>query len=185
MNYTEQQLTAAVVSGGLRPALVCLDTGIPASILSLIQKCWDANPEIRPSFSEIVAELEVILEKINSVNKEDLVPDKSSIQDDKIIKRVNNVECYQEIINWSAQGEHAAKSYSDEMGSNVKIWTESVNDCLTYYPVVTWGSFATCGKRETMEDTHFLMPQMCSEKDIHVFGIFDGHRGMVNFILCF
>ncbi|GMP47256.1 hypothetical protein CsSME_00015104 [Camellia sinensis var. sinensis] len=28
-----------------------------------------------------------------------------------------------------------------------------------------------------MEDTHFLMPHMCGEKDIHVFGIFDGHRG--------
>ncbi|KAI8000930.1 Protein kinase and PP2C-like domain-containing protein [Camellia lanceoleosa] len=28
-----------------------------------------------------------------------------------------------------------------------------------------------------MEDTHFLMPHMCGEKDVHVFGIFDGHRG--------
>lgn len=28
-----------------------------------------------------------------------------------------------------------------------------------------------------MEDTHFLMPNMFNEEDIHVFGIFDGHRG--------
>lgn len=28
-----------------------------------------------------------------------------------------------------------------------------------------------------MEDRHFLLPQMCNEKDIHFFGIFDGHRG--------
>lgn len=28
-----------------------------------------------------------------------------------------------------------------------------------------------------MEDTHFLLPQFCSDKDVYVFGIFDGHRG--------
>lgn len=28
-----------------------------------------------------------------------------------------------------------------------------------------------------MEDTHFLLPHMCNEEEIHVFGIFDGHRG--------
>ncbi|KAL7225149.1 hypothetical protein ACSBR1_020516 [Camellia fascicularis] len=50
-------------------------------------------------------------------------------------------------------------------------------DPSAYHPVLSWGSFGTCGRRETMEDTHFLMPHMCGEKDIHVFGIFDGHRG--------
>ncbi|KAI7991369.1 Protein kinase and PP2C-like domain-containing protein [Camellia lanceoleosa] len=34
-----------------------------------------------------------------------------------------------------------------------------------------------------MEDTHFLMPHMCGEKDIHVFGIFDGHRVETSFLL--
>ncbi|XP_027173424.1 protein kinase and PP2C-like domain-containing protein isoform X2 [Coffea eugenioides] len=88
MNYTEQKLTAAVVSEGLRPVLASSKLGASASVLSLIERCWDADPEI-----------------------------------------------------------------------------------------VSWGSFATCGRRETMEDRHFLMPHLCDEKDIHAFGIFDGHRG--------
>ncbi|XP_019103810.1 protein kinase and PP2C-like domain-containing protein isoform X2 [Beta vulgaris subsp. vulgaris] len=31
--------------------------------------------------------------------------------------------------------------------------------------------------RETMEDTHFLMPRICDQKDFYLFGVFDGHRG--------
>ena len=60
MNYTEQQLTAAVVSEGLRPVLAGLDTGAPTGLLSLIQRCWDANPQNRPSFDDVVLELDHI-----------------------------------------------------------------------------------------------------------------------------
>ncbi|KAK0597572.1 hypothetical protein LWI29_026618 [Acer saccharum] len=178
MNYTEQQLTAAVVSDGLRPALAGLESGVPASVLSLIQRCWDANPQNRPSFSDIVSELDLLLENRKSVKEEDLLPGKaSSLQDDNIMNRVNSVQSYQENINWSAQGEHSSKITFNEADSDMRIWSKSRNDALTYYPVISWGSFATCGRRETMEDTHFLIPHMCNEKDIHVFGIFDGHRG--------
>ncbi|KAK3218035.1 hypothetical protein Dsin_012005 [Dipteronia sinensis] len=176
MNYTEQQLTAAVVSDGLRPALAGLESGVPASVLALIQRCWDANPQNRPSFSDIVSELDLLLENRKSVKEEDLGK-ASSLQDDNILNRVNSVQSYQENINWSAQGEHSSKSTSTEADSDMRIWSESRNDALTYYPVISWGSFATCGRRETMEDTHFLIPHMCNEKDIHVFGVFDGHRG--------
>ena len=61
--------------------------------------------------------------------------------------------------------------------SGIRMWNDPLTDQSAYYPVLSWGSFATCGRSETMEDTHFLMPHMCSEKDNHVFGIFDGHRG--------
>ncbi|XP_028070718.1 protein kinase and PP2C-like domain-containing protein, partial [Camellia sinensis] len=45
MNYTEQQLTAAVVSEGLRPALAGHCSSAPTGFPSLIQRCWDANPQ--------------------------------------------------------------------------------------------------------------------------------------------
>ncbi|KAJ0042619.1 hypothetical protein Pint_18436 [Pistacia integerrima] len=178
MNYTEQQLTAAVVSEGLRPVLAGLEWDVPASLLSLIQSCWDSNPQNRPYFSDIVKELDLVLEHRKSLMEEDLITGKTSVSyDDKLMNGIDSVPTYQESINWSVQGENSSKRVSHAADSDTRIWLESANDGLTYFPVLSWGSFATCGRRETMEDTHFLIPRMCNEKDIHVFGIFDGHRG--------
>nr|CAB3473251.1 unnamed protein product [Digitaria exilis] len=55
MTYTEQQLTAAVVSQGLRPALALPKSGVPSTLLSLIQRSWDPDPEKRPSFEDIIS----------------------------------------------------------------------------------------------------------------------------------
>ncbi|GMP47272.1 hypothetical protein CsSME_00015104 [Camellia sinensis var. sinensis] len=143
MNCTEQQLTAAVVSEGLRPALAGHSSSAPTGFPSLIQRCWDANPQNRPSFDDIILELDPILE---------------------CRKRVEEDEKEKALVDPS-----------------IPLGDEGIPSLLayqkTYHPVLSWGSFGTCGRRETMEDTHFLMPHMCGEKDIHVFGIFDGHRG--------
>ncbi|XVE95726.1 hypothetical protein REPUB_Repub02eG0124200 [Reevesia pubescens] len=178
MNYTEQQLTAAVVSGGLRPVLAGIESGVPASMLSLIQKCWDANPQNRPSFNDIVLELDDILQQRKKMEKEDFSLQQSSISHGhQVMDTVNNLHTYQENINWSTQGEYLSKRTSIGVHSGFRMWLDSFDDTLKYHPVLSWGSFATCGRRESMEDTHFLMPYACNEKDVHVFGIFDGHRG--------
>ncbi|XWS65292.1 hypothetical protein CRYUN_Cryun05aG0080700 [Craigia yunnanensis] len=178
MNYTEQQLTAAVVSGGLRPVLAGIESGVPASILSLIQKCWDANPQNRPSFNNIVLELDGILQQRKKMEKKDLSLQHSSISHGhQDMDSINILHTYRENINWSTQGEYLSKRASVGVHSGFKIWLDSFDDSLTYHPVLSWGSFSTCGRREIMEDTHFLMPYICNEKDVHVFGIFDGHRG--------
>ncbi|OMO53906.1 hypothetical protein CCACVL1_28252 [Corchorus capsularis] len=178
MSYTEQQLTAAVVSGGLRPVLAGTESGVPAIMLSLIQKCWDVNPENRPSFSDIVLELEGILQQRKEMEKEDLLLQKSSISNGhQAIDSMNNLHTYQENINWYTEGEYLSKKASSGVHSGFRIWLNSLDESSTYHPILSWGSFATCGKRESMEDTHFLMPYICNEKDVHVFGIFDGHRG--------
>ncbi|KAE8125119.1 hypothetical protein FH972_019954 [Carpinus fangiana] len=178
MNYTEQQLTAAVVSGGLRPVLAGLELGAPSSLLSLIQRCWDANPQNRPSFDEIVVELDSVLEYSETAKGEDMtLGEPTSSHDDQLMDDTKNLRPYLESINWSTQGEHFSRRVSCTADSTFRMWRDSSYDHLAYYPVLSWGSFATCGRRETMEDTHFLMPHMCNEKDIHVFGICDGHRG--------
>lgn len=81
-----------------------------------------------------------------------------------------------ENINWFTEGEEISK-ISLNVPSRKTIGFEYRNDVSSYNPVVSCGSFATCGPRETMEDTHFLLPHMCDQRDIHFFGIFDGHRG--------
>ncbi|XVE90743.1 hypothetical protein DITRI_Ditri20bG0101600 [Diplodiscus trichospermus] len=178
MNYTEQQLTAAVVSVGLRPVLAGTESGVPESMLSLIRKCWNANPQNRPSFNDIVLELDGILEQRKKNEKEDLSLQQSSISHGhQVMDSINNLQTYQENINWYIQGEYLSKRASVGVHSAFRIWLDSFDDSLAYHPVLSWGSFATCGRRESMEDTHFLMPYICNEKDVHVFGIFDGHRG--------
>ncbi|KAK9065689.1 hypothetical protein SSX86_015090 [Deinandra increscens subsp. villosa] len=171
MNYTEQQLTAAVVSERLRPALAGTESGAPPRLLSLIQKCWDADAHNRPSFDDIVTELDLIIGNDKSFTlEENDVPESSSDDSTKM------VQPFKENINWFSQGESIQKSVYGS-GFGVRSWSNHSENCSLYVPVLSWGSFATCGRREAMEDTHFLMPRLWNEDDIHIFGIFDGHRG--------
>lgn len=173
MNYTEQQLTAAVVSDGLRPALASLKSGVSARILSLIERCWDGNPKNRPSFDDIVLELNVVLQQINGVEEGEISPIALENVDTTIARS------YQENISWLSVGEASSKeAASVASGTNTRILFDSSIHASAYSPIVSCGSFATCGRRETMEDRHFLMPHAWNEKDVHIFGIFDGHRGI-------
>ncbi|PWA61106.1 protein kinase family protein / protein phosphatase 2C (PP2C) family protein [Artemisia annua] len=168
MNYTEQQLTAAVVSDGLRPALAGTESGAPARLLSLIERCWDADTHNRPSFDDIITELDSIIgdnkcfTEVENVDTDD--------------ESTNIVQPFQEEVNWLVEGENILKN-GYETAHGVKSWTNHLDDSVLYLPVLSWGSFATRGRRETMEDTHFLMPRLWNEDDTHIFGIFDGHRG--------
>ncbi|XP_022147786.1 protein kinase and PP2C-like domain-containing protein isoform X2 [Momordica charantia] len=174
MNYTEQLLTAAIVSGGLRPALPGLESGTPSRFLSLIRRCWDANPKNRPSFSDIVMDLESIWE--DNKGLESVTPVHPDLCG-RLCDTNKNGYAYREDINWSNQGEHFSRQASDANRCAVNVWPDSSTADLAYHPILSCGSFSTCGRRETMEDSHFLLPHMCNEEDIHVFGIFDGHRG--------
>ncbi|CAL5411635.1 unnamed protein product [Camellia sinensis] len=177
MNYTEQQLTAAVVSEGLRPALAGHCSSAPTGFPSLIQRCWDANPQNRPSFDDIILELDPILECRKRVEEDE--KEKALVEPSIPLgaEGVPSLLAYQKSINWFTEGENLSKRSCLAADSGVRIWPDPFTDPSAYHPVLSWGSFGTCGRRETMEDTHFLMPHMCGEKDIHVFGIFDGHRG--------
>lgn len=181
MNYTEQQLTAAVASEGLRPVLAGNESGVPQRILSLIERCWDTNPQNRPSFDEIVIVLDSILGKsISRVLKEEKIPPKTSLISPA--PETTILRPYQESVDWFSQGEQFSRSASAEPAS-CEGWLDSSNNTMLYHPILSWGSFATTGRRETMEDTHFLLPYLCNNKDIYMFGIFDGHRGNSFFLL--
>ncbi|CAL9084901.1 unnamed protein product [Musa textilis] len=170
MSYTEQQLTAAVVSSSLRPALANPESGAPPSLLYLIERSWDQNPLNRPSFDDIVKELYSLM-KHRDISSLPLFTPNDQCQDSN-----NDLKYIQEDLNWLSRGEELAKKAIAEK-SNITSWSSSVHDSLQYKPVLSWGSFVTCGRRETMEDAHFMLPHLCNEKDVHAFGIFDGHRG--------
>lgn len=176
MNYTEQQLTAAVVSDGLRPVLAAQESGVPSRLLALIQRCWDAKPENRPSFDDIIKELDFINE--NTRNFEDRHVRPIKFHDDQLLDGSNNhLQAYQESINWSTLGEIFSRRNSSATDSKLSTWLGSFDEPLAHCPTLSWGSYAICGRRESMEDRHFILPSICNEKDIHAFGIFDGHRG--------
>lgn len=172
MNYTEQQLTAAVVSDGLRPVLASEELGIPSRLVSMIRKCWDANPKSRPSFDDIVKELDFIMEHRKVKKVEDMHIRPCNLSVDQLVDKT-----YQESISWSAQGELLARNTSSSTDSGFRTWCESYDEPFAYRPILSWGSYATCGRREAMEDTHFILPYVFNEKDVYALGIFDGHRG--------
>lgn len=180
MNYTEQQLTAAVVSDGLRPALAGPELRVPNDLLSLIKRCWDGSPHHRPSFHDIIVELYSILDKMKRTGEEDVPSEKffSPQIYNSDVAEAGNFQGYQETVNWSRQGaQFSMKSSPVANNSSTRVWPETAAAPSDYQPTLSCGSFATCGRRESMEDTHFLLPHFCNEKGVHVFGIFDGHRG--------
>ncbi|CAN6451708.1 unnamed protein product [Victoria cruziana] len=167
MTYTEQQLTSAIVSEGLRPVLAGAKSGAPTSLLSLITRCWEADPQKRPLFADIVKELDAIMKET--------IQEPSNTNKDVLLKEhsVDSHNHQTHIENsWSARGMALTNHATD--GANLIVWLEH---SFPYYPTLSCGSFSTCGRRETMEDTHFLLPHMNNIKDISFFGIFDGHRG--------
>nr|BAJ33673.1 unnamed protein product [Eutrema halophilum] len=174
MNYTEQQLTAAIVSSGLRPALAETGFHVPKSLLSLIQKCWGADPSKRPSLDNVVLELESLWEQEREKQQGQTNSISRSDKDGEAIKITGE---YRDDINWSSQGQCLSKKLFLSTVPGLKMWSSSTDDSSRYVTRVSCGSFATCGRRESMEDTHFLMPHMCNEENIHLFAIFDGHRG--------
>lgn len=177
MNYTEQKLIAAVVSEGLRPVLAGSESGVPLSLLSLIKRCWDTTPSNRPSFTDIVAELSSICDELRNTEEDRSIAVQSTNSSQQSMEQSGYSKFFRESINWFTKGEEISKKFSLDVPSETTIEFDCPNDISPYNPILSCGSFATCGPRETMEDTHFLLPRMGEQRDIHSFGIFDGHRG--------
>lgn len=170
MNYTEQQLTAAITSG-LRPVLAGPECGIPSDLSSLIEKCWNGDPTLRPSFPEIVMKLQDILAswkpEIQCDNEREMV-DSLDLSLDASSQR-NSIN-----LSWSKENSYYEQRIPPDLGSKWRMFSDSQK---SYTPTLSWGYFTTRGGRDTMEDTYFLCPQLGGVNHIYLFGVLDGHRG--------
>jgi len=179
MTYIEQQLTAAITSEGLRPVLAGPESGLPPSLLSLIKLCWNGNPAERPSFDFLVKSLELIIIQYKREVLENKSRDNSALLDANQLcpSPVSYNDQNQVDISWPLQGAITGEKLQSDDQFGVKGWLKPLAEQAVYYSTLSWGSYATCGKRETMEDTCFLLPHLGNEKHVCAFGIFDGHRG--------
>lgn len=63
MNYSEQELIAAISSSDLRPTLFqpLPSDGALKTLQSLVRRCWLADPDLRPDMAEVVATLKTAM----------------------------------------------------------------------------------------------------------------------------
>ncbi len=59
-NLSLQEIFAGVMTGTLRPAI---PPGCDPAWASLMQDCWQGNPRLRPTFTEVIARLEAMLQR--------------------------------------------------------------------------------------------------------------------------
>ncbi|THG18851.1 hypothetical protein TEA_005630 [Camellia sinensis var. sinensis] len=139
MNYTEQQLTAAVVSEGLRPALAGHSSSAPTGFPSLIQRCWDANPQNRPSFDDIILELDPILECRKRVEEDE--KEKALVEPSIPLghEGIPSLLAYQKSINWFTEGENLSKRscLAADSGVTRSIGDDDLKPAVTAEPEIT------------------------------------------------
>lgn len=171
MNYTEQQLTAAITSG-LRPVLAGPECGIPSTLSSLIERCWNDDPTLRPSFTEVISELQEICSNGNMGSNRNIKRELDSHSHEPSLNlgsQIYSVDPY-----WPKQTTSHEEKVSSLLGPS---WLKFSNGERGYTPTLSSGFFATCGGRDTMEDTCFLLPELGGASQVHLFGVLDGHRG--------
>ena len=64
--FGRREMEEKVMKGGYRPAM---DRRLPATLRSLISRCWATDHTVRPPFSEIVKELEIISNEVSSLSQ--------------------------------------------------------------------------------------------------------------------
>ncbi|GJP48103.1 hypothetical protein CLOM_g7383 [Closterium sp. NIES-68] len=160
MDYSEQQLAAAITTFNLRPNLPGRNTPAMAKLRSLIEECWHSDMKIRPSMSDVAHGIEGILSGS--------VP-------------LPMVHAQQPSLVHSQPG--ASQEFLPESFTTSKetvLSSKVVNlaaQAAAHTSAISIGSFATSGAREKMEDRHFMKDFLAGSSAIHLFGVFDGHRG--------
>lgn len=169
--YSRGALIKDIGSMDLRPNLLNIDELPTHKVLiervsSLIRRMWDREPQQRPTASALVQELTDVLtsagvstEAISTnpgTSRQQYAP-KLNVNTTKAATIIAEVPTFRG--TWT--------------------WTEDVSPPNSYRPVVTSGVISSAGTRgeDRMEDACVIGRNLGQDKDIHVYGCFDGHGG--------
>lgn len=172
MDYSEQQLAAAITVDQLRPVLMTAASGAPPGLASIIERCWHSDPLQRPDLGQVIQELESL--------KAELARDQAAESglNTGAEGRVKGTE--QTDWRQAAEASVSLVEGTDELASAAAKPAETgrkIGAEIGYRPTVASGVFETKGARDRMEDTHVAMQDLGGLTGVHLFGVFDGHRG--------
>ena len=155
MSYNEQDLCAAICTEYLRPAL---PEAAPTGLAELIEECWSHDPQSRPSMEDVQKRL-------------------AEIAMTELGVEVSMIEPL-----WRSPPDAPPEEHVEELEpprTDLIRWPRS-NESREYCPTVSAGLFSTCGARgpDKMEDRHLMCFPICADiANVHLMGVFDGHRG--------
>ncbi|GAX74889.1 hypothetical protein CEUSTIGMA_g2335.t1 [Chlamydomonas eustigma] len=193
MGYGRQELAAAVCAEGLRPLM---PKSCPPGFQQLLLSCWHLHPSARPSVSEVRAQLVTILESLSSWQQ-----NKQPMDVDSPTLRLGGAEAELPCTAFS-EAELPCTAFSasthdmpispetamlsHEEASWLQLFAMQGSNQhereASWLPTVTSGSFEAIGPRDQMEDRNIVNPTWGltfnpPHHNIHLFAVFDGHRG--------
>lgn len=156
LSYNEADLAAAVASEGLRPALPSGED-VPPGLSPLLQACWCAAVDARPSAADVLAALQAAGGTLQGAAPEWLPPPPPPPPPPPA-EAIDKLLC------------------GDGDPSLPPAWPVSHE----HTPLVSAAALATAGARgvDKMEDRHLVAsPLPGAPPHAHLFAVFDGHRG--------
>mmetsp|Transcript_8946 Transcript_8946/g.13375 ORF Transcript_8946/g.13375 Transcript_8946/m.13375 type:complete len:633 (-) Transcript_8946:82-1980(-) len=167
--YDRLSLMKAICTQALRPDIIApmkMDSKIESRFVALIKSCWDHDPTKRPTAKEIVKSLEDLCSDINLP----LNSDRSKYVNDAV-KAAPKIEAPRQYVK------PRTAALPDLELDEKKLKPQSEKKELELPLTVKAGVISTRGKRGYMEDYHLLQPRLFGQRNMHVYGVFDGHGG--------
>jgi protein phosphatase 1L len=176
--FNDVTLRRAITKDHLRPVLA---NNVPSGFAELITTAWAAEPESRPTFKDIVFQLEALVAKGEEYNGQYPAAAGASHSpgaNSKIDAGGRPADSY--VVNVELASIRQANSPPLPSWSVDGLWVQKVGATVpAYLPTVSGAVSSTCGGRgeDRMEDTAIVQQCMAGVPHAHFFAVFDGHGG--------
>ncbi|PXF48885.1 Protein kinase and PP2C-like domain-containing protein [Gracilariopsis chorda] len=177
--FNEVKLRGAIVKNNLRPVLA---HGVPEEFRRLIEQCWHPVPEQRPTFHQIVSQLETLLSKgsqyLSQFSGSTFDTDEHLAATSKNMKIDDTNIIFDEIKASALKPRKPIWELCDQKSQNpgyCRMEVETSNNNLE----ITAALSSTCGDRgpDRMEDRSLVETELSGLPNHHLFAVFDGHGG--------